>query len=347
MGTGNAAGAAAFTRDELTRIKVNVVTRAQVILPLAALIAGCSHESATSNKAETVDINSAAQQAQGDIDTYAANALQTPAEAAAAPPLPRPTAQPAPAPPASPSSATADEMTPTDERPAAPGSAADAANVVQTYYALIEAGQYRQAWALWDRGGAASGATRTAFAARFAPYRDYHAEIGAPGPIDAGAGQRYVEVPVRVYGHRLDHGRPFVGAGKVILHRTAAIDGATAQQRSWRISAADIPTERPMPAATPSPAGTPAAGDMVSDGAVPATASADYRCDDGFTFHVAFDNRADTATIEDKGAPIAVLHQQRAASGISYRGQGYALRGKGTAATVTRPGHPDTNCIAR
>jgi hypothetical protein len=75
-------------------------------------------------------------------------------------------------------------------RPArvAPDSAQAAANVVQNYYALIAAGKYHDARLLWEDDGQASGMSDAAFAASFAPYREYHARIGAPGAIDAGAG---------------------------------------------------------------------------------------------------------------------------------------------------------------
>ena len=54
------------------------------------------------------------------------------------------------------------------------------------YFALIAAGNYGQAWALWDDDGRASGMTRRQFADSFAKYAEYHAEVGAPGRVDAG-----------------------------------------------------------------------------------------------------------------------------------------------------------------
>src|SRR3546814_10232779 len=74
-----------------------------------------------------------------------------------------------------------------------------------------------------------------AFAAAFGKYKDYHANIGAPGRVDAGAGQRYVEVPVQVYGTLEDGEQPFNRRGSVTLHRTAEIPGATAEDKSWHI----------------------------------------------------------------------------------------------------------------
>ncbi|PVX27952.1 hypothetical protein [Sphingomonas pokkalii] len=130
-----------------------------------------------------------------------------------------------------------DDRTPVSEAPFTPDSAQGAANIVQTYYALIEARRYAEAWALWSDGGRASGGDAAQFAARFAPYSEYHANIGAPGQIEAGAGQRYVTVPVQIYARIKASGKPFYQLGDVTLHRTGDIDGATPEQRQWRIRA--------------------------------------------------------------------------------------------------------------
>lgn len=309
-------------------------------LPLAMIVVGCSRHPAAAGNA--VDINGAAVQAQGDIDTYRANALQTPREAAATP-LPSgagAAAAASPPPPGTPGGLP-DDRTPVAEAPFSEQSAQGAANVVQTYFALIEAGKYRRAWLLWGQQGKASGMSPSAFAAHFAKYRDYHAQIGAPGRIDAGAGQRYVTVPVQVYGHLKNGDRPFALRGAVTLHRTADIDGATAEQKAWRINTIAL---KRAPAATPPPLGPIDRGP--GDG-VPATATADYRCADGFAFRIVFDNRADTGTISVGGKQRAVLRAQRTGSGIWYRGDGYNLRGKGNSADVTRPGKPPVACKAK
>lgn len=132
----------------------------------------------------------------------------------------------------------ANDMTSVSEGNFPEGSAQAAAQVVELYYAQLEEGSYAPAWALWEDGGRASGMGADAFAASFAKYGEYHANIGAPGDIDAGAGQRYVKVPVVVYG-RMKDGRPFNMKGDVTLHRTE-VDGATPEQRRWRIRSADI-----------------------------------------------------------------------------------------------------------
>jgi hypothetical protein len=129
----------------------------------------------------------------------------------------------------------ADNRTPVSEAPFAPDSAQGAADVVQHYYALIESGRYGEAYKLRAPGGP----TAAEFAGSFARYSEYHAQIGAPGEIDAGAGQRFVTVPVQAYG-RDKSGKEFHEAGTVTLHRTADIDGATAEQKRWHIRSIDL-----------------------------------------------------------------------------------------------------------
>ena len=197
------------------------------------LMAGCSSgKDATANR--TVDINAAAVQAQGSVDAYAANV--------AADPSPKPTQEPAALNPPAPGTpgGLPDDRTPVSEAPFTSDSAQGAANVVQTYYALIGEAKYARARSLWADGGKASGANPDAFAARFARYSEYHANIGAPGDVEAGAGQRYVTVPVQISARLKTSGAPEYQIGSVTLHRTADIDGATAEQKSWHIRSIDL-----------------------------------------------------------------------------------------------------------
>ena len=179
-----------------------------------------------------------------------------------------------------------DDRTPVSEAPFTEDSAQGAANVVQTYYALLEQGKYGQAYRLWEPG--AAGMDAKAFAASFARYSEYHANIGAPGRIDAGAGQRYVTVPVQVYGRLKQGARPFNLRGSVTLHRTGDIDGATAEQRRWRIRGADI--KPGLGEATPSPVPT-------EDN----RSTARYRCMDGSRLVARFDPDNDRVTVSRGG----------------------------------------------
>ena len=121
---------------------------------------------------------------------------------------------------------------------AAEPTAADAVALVRDYYAAINARQFPRAYALWSDGGQASGQTPQQFAAGFAGTREVSVEAGAPGRQDAGAGQRYIEVPVAIRATQADGSvRRF--AGSYVLHRTV-VDGASAEQRSWRIRSADL-----------------------------------------------------------------------------------------------------------
>jgi hypothetical protein len=135
--------------------------------------------------------------------------------------------------------APGDDRTPVSEAPFTDTSAQSAANVVQTYYALLEAGRAAEAWRLWSGAGEASGLGAAEFAARRSRYREYHAEIFAPGAIEGAAGSLYVDVPVRVYG-RTAAGAPFERRGTVTLRRVNDVPGSTAEQRRWHIARSDV-----------------------------------------------------------------------------------------------------------
>nr|WP_286207591.1 hypothetical protein [Hephaestia sp. MAHUQ-44] len=215
-----------------------------VVLSLALAACGENEPTTIGNGARealnAIDINAAATEAQGDIDTYAANALENqPMPAPRMRPLPAPSPLATPPAPGEPGGLP-DDRTPVAEAPFTPESAQGAASVVQTYYALLEQRKYRAAWQLWSDGGKASGMSADAFAAGFGQYHAYHANIGAPGRVDAGAGQRYVEVPVQIYGTLKDGERPFNMRGSITLHRTAEIPGASAEDKSWHIVKAVI-----------------------------------------------------------------------------------------------------------
>ena len=143
----------------------------------------------------------------------------------------------APAEPAAPGSPAGlpDDRTPVSEAPFAATSAQGAAEVVQHYFALVEARKYAEARRLWGGGGDASGKSEADFAADFAHYRDYHAEVGAPGRMEGAAGSSYVDVPVQLYG-RLADGSPFRQRATVTLRRVNDVPGASAEQRRWHIS---------------------------------------------------------------------------------------------------------------
>lgn len=114
----------------------------------------------------------------------------------------------------------------------------DAVAVIRDYYAAINVGDFGRAHALWSDGGRASGQSPQQFAAGFAETTGVSVELQAPGEVDAAAGSRYIEVPLTITAtHRDGSQRRY--AGKYVLRR-AVVDGATDEQRAWRIASADL-----------------------------------------------------------------------------------------------------------
>lgn len=120
--------------------------------------------------------------------------------------------------------------------PVAEPTSEDAAALVRNYYAAIEARDYDRAYLLWADG--ANRQTPEQFAAGFATTAHVAATIGTPGRMEAAAGSRYIEVPVAIESAQQDGSvRRYVGAYTL---RRAMVDGATPEQRQWRIASADI-----------------------------------------------------------------------------------------------------------
>jgi len=117
--------------------------------------------------------------------------------------------------------------------------AEDAVDVVDAYFAAINDRDYETAYALWRNEGEASGQTFEEFAAGFTETVSVTWEMGDPGRIDPGAGQRYIPIPVTLTA-TMTAGETQRFEGTYVLHHTADIEGATAEQRVWRIHSADI-----------------------------------------------------------------------------------------------------------
>jgi len=116
--------------------------------------------------------------------------------------------------------------------------AQEAVAVIRDYYAAIEQHDYAHAWSLWSDGGRSSGQTAQQFADGFSGTAHVVVQPGAPGRLDAAAGSRYIEVPVTVEAAQRD-GSVRRYAGSYTLRR-AVVDGATAEQRAWRIASANL-----------------------------------------------------------------------------------------------------------
>lgn len=116
---------------------------------------------------------------------------------------------------------------------------AQAGALIRNYYAAIDRGDFRTAYAMWDNGGRASGKSFAAFRAGFASTARSRVAAGAPGREDAGMSQRWIEVPVDVYA-RLKNGRAQHFRGKYTLHRVVAGVGAPASETHWHIASAKL-----------------------------------------------------------------------------------------------------------
>ncbi|KQR83067.1 MliC family protein [Sphingomonas sp. Leaf343] len=140
-------------------------------------------------------------------------------------------------------------------------------------------------------------------------YERFIAEVGravADRSVDA------MTVPLEIVATAAG-GRQMLYTGEATLQRGRSGD------RAWKIERIDL-----------SPA-------------IPVRVDAVYRCADGRSLTVVFDNRRQTA-LADMGRTTWRLEQQRVASGIGYSGQGAELRGQGRDADWRVPGQPPLRC---
>lgn len=110
--------------------------------------------------------------------------------------------------------------------------------MVRSYYRAINARHFDEAYRLWSRDGAASDKSLAAFRDGFAQTATVELELGTPGRIEGAAGSRYVEIPVRITAIATDGGRREFN-GHYTLRRSE-VDGATDEQRAWRIHSAHL-----------------------------------------------------------------------------------------------------------
>jgi hypothetical protein len=113
-----------------------------------------------------------------------------------------------------------------------------AANVIYEYYAAINAGNYRTAYELWSGKGEASRQTFDEFQKGFTDTASVNIEIGKPGDIEGAAGSRYITFPITIAAETKSGAKQNF-AGEYVLRRSV-VDGATAEQRAWRIYSAKI-----------------------------------------------------------------------------------------------------------
>lgn len=123
-------------------------------------------------------------------------------------------------------------------RPAIGTDSTEAADVIRRYYQAIADRDYARAYVLWSDGGAASGQTLEEFAAGYAETARVEVEIGRPGRVEGAAGSRYIQIPVVVLAETVD-GEMQRFEGTYTLRRSV-VEGATAEQRGWRIYDAEL-----------------------------------------------------------------------------------------------------------
>jgi hypothetical protein len=111
-------------------------------------------------------------------------------------------------------------------------------DVVRRYYQAIAARNFDVAYHLWSNGGRASGQSSREFARGFAQTARVHVTLRDSVTIEGAAGSQYATVPVVVDAVQ-QNGRTQHFVGTYTLRRSM-VDGATAEQRQWRIDSADL-----------------------------------------------------------------------------------------------------------
>jgi hypothetical protein len=111
----------------------------------------------------------------------------------------------------------------------------DAVAVVRGYYAALAAHDTARAHAYWVQG------TRPPASPGIdADTVSLSADIGAPGGLDAAAGSRYLKVPVTLTRTLRDGST--TRSSSIVTLRRSVVDGATPEQRAWRIAFVDVAT---------------------------------------------------------------------------------------------------------
>lgn len=100
-----------------------------------------------------------------------------------------------------------------------------AAAALRLYYAHLGRRNYRAAWSLRDQR---PGLDYQRFAASFARYRDYHADVGTPSYPATSDGFVWIDAPVQIWGTQAN-GERFGSVGRVLMKRRAGT-------RQWKLS---------------------------------------------------------------------------------------------------------------
>lgn len=125
---------------------------------------------------------------------------------------------------------------PSDDQPE---TAADAARVVQAYYADIDHGDFRAAYARWGNDGQDSHQSFADFKRGFAHTATTSATTGTPTNGEGAAGSSFIDVPVTVRA-RLKDGTRQRFTGHYTLRRVNDVPGSTQAQRRWHLYSATL-----------------------------------------------------------------------------------------------------------
>jgi hypothetical protein len=115
--------------------------------------------------------------------------------------------------------------------------------ILRSYYDAIDQREYARAYRFWGGEGASSRQTLAEFRRGFAQTVSVRLTMEKPGRMEGAAGSRYLEIPVAITAvdtrGRVQHFR-----GTYTMRRSV-VDGATPEQRAWRIDSATLaPTDR-------------------------------------------------------------------------------------------------------
>jgi hypothetical protein len=119
--------------------------------------------------------------------------------------------------------------TPAEDEPGADAAVA----ILNDYYAAINRRDYERAYRYWSGEGSASGQSLEQFRNGFADTAAVEIRIGTPGRIDPATGSRHIELPIEITATTTS-GTTQRFRGNYVLRRSV-VDGATAEQRQWRI----------------------------------------------------------------------------------------------------------------
>jgi hypothetical protein len=126
----------------------------------------------------------------------------------------------------------------TSGRAIADGDTATASAVLRRYFTLLSERNYDSAYVLWADGGRASRQSPSEFAAGYRETTAVRATVGAAIRVEGAAGSQYATFPVTIEAELRDGRRQRLKGTYTV--RRSMVDGASAEQRSWRIYAATM-----------------------------------------------------------------------------------------------------------